>query len=114
MPNVLFTNVRIIDGSGAQPYSGEVLVQGNRIARVAKGGRAIATAGITVIDAVMTSRSTRSSSASVTASVTASGGSKPRSNGTSESQTPSTSIFKTIVASGVAEAVLKDRLRGLR
>ena len=34
MPNVLFTNVRIIDGSGAPPYSGEVLVQGNRIARV--------------------------------------------------------------------------------
>ena len=51
MPNVLFTNVRIIDGSGAPPYSGEVLVQGNRIARVAKGVRAIATAGITVIDA---------------------------------------------------------------
>jgi imidazolonepropionase-like amidohydrolase len=51
MPNVLFTNVRIIDGSGAAPYSGEVLVQGNRIGRVAKGVRAIATAGITVIDA---------------------------------------------------------------
>ena len=51
MANVLFTNVRIIDGSGAQPYSGEVLVQGNRIARVARGVRAIATAGITVIDA---------------------------------------------------------------
>ena len=51
MPNVLFTNVRIIDGSGAPPYSGEVLVQGNRIARVAKGVRSIPTAGITVIDA---------------------------------------------------------------
>ena len=51
MANVLFTNVRIIDGSGAPPYSGEVLVQGNRIARVAEGVRAIATAGITVIDA---------------------------------------------------------------
>src|SRR5882672_12963835 len=51
MPNVLFINVRIIDGSGAQPYSGEVLVQGNRIARVAKGVRSIPTAGITVIDA---------------------------------------------------------------
>ena len=34
MANVLFTNVRIIDGTGAPPYSGEVLVQGNRIARV--------------------------------------------------------------------------------
>src|SRR5260370_39009400 len=51
MPNVLFTNVRIIDGSGAQPYSGEALVQGNRIARVARGVRSIPTAGITAIDA---------------------------------------------------------------
>jgi len=31
MANVLFTNARIIDGSGAQPFAGEVLVQGNRI-----------------------------------------------------------------------------------
>ena len=38
--NVLFTNVRIIDGTGAPPYPGEVLVQGNRIARVTRGGRA--------------------------------------------------------------------------
>ena len=35
MGNTLFTNVRILDGSGAEPYPGEVLVQGNRIARVA-------------------------------------------------------------------------------
>src|SRR4029078_4052050 len=51
MPNVLVTNVRIIDGSGTPPYSGEVLVPGNRSARVAKGVVAIATTGITVIDA---------------------------------------------------------------
>src|SRR5258708_13348248 len=51
MQNVLFTNVRIIDGSGAQPYSGEVLVQGNGCGAGAKGGRSIPTAGITVIDA---------------------------------------------------------------
>jgi len=38
MANVLFTNVRIIDGSGAQPYSGEVSSR-NRIARVARGTR---------------------------------------------------------------------------
>jgi hypothetical protein len=25
--SVLFTNVRLLDGTGAQPYSGEVLVQ---------------------------------------------------------------------------------------
>jgi imidazolonepropionase-like amidohydrolase len=50
MANVLFTNVRIIDGSGAQPYAGEVLVQGNRILRVARGARAVPVAGVTVID----------------------------------------------------------------
>ena len=37
MANVLFTNVRIIDGTGAQPYTGEVLVQGNRISRIGRG-----------------------------------------------------------------------------
>jgi imidazolonepropionase-like amidohydrolase len=51
MANVLFTNARIFDGAGAQPYAGEVLVQGNRIARVARGVRAIPTSGVTVIDA---------------------------------------------------------------
>lgn len=51
MGHTLFTNVRIIDGSGAQPYAGEVLVQGNRIARVAKGGQTIQMPGATVIDA---------------------------------------------------------------
>ncbi|MFN7344805.1 MAG: amidohydrolase family protein, partial [Betaproteobacteria bacterium] len=50
MANVLFTNVRIFDGSGEQPYSGEVLVQGNRIARVARSARSLPTAGVTVID----------------------------------------------------------------
>ena len=50
MANVLFTNVRIIDGSGAQPYAGEVFVQGNRILRVARGARALPVAGVTVID----------------------------------------------------------------
>jgi imidazolonepropionase-like amidohydrolase len=51
MANALFSNVRIFDGTGAQPYSGEVLVQGNRIARVARGSRAIPTGGVIVIDA---------------------------------------------------------------
>lgn len=50
MANILFTNVRILDGSGDHPYSGEVLVQGNRIARVGRGSRSIPTAGMTVID----------------------------------------------------------------
>jgi imidazolonepropionase-like amidohydrolase len=48
--SVLFTNVRIIDGTGAQPYPGEVLVQGNRISRVGRGPRSLPTAGVTVID----------------------------------------------------------------
>jgi imidazolonepropionase-like amidohydrolase len=51
MANVLFTNVRIIDGTGAQPYAGEVLVQGNRIARIGRSARSLPTAGVSVIDA---------------------------------------------------------------
>jgi imidazolonepropionase-like amidohydrolase len=52
MSSYLFKNVRIFDASGAQPYAGEVLVQGNRISRVARAGQSTAmpTAGVTVID----------------------------------------------------------------
>jgi imidazolonepropionase-like amidohydrolase len=50
MPGTLFTNVSIFDGSGAQPYTGEVLVQGNRIQRVVKGARSIPLSGVTVVD----------------------------------------------------------------
>jgi imidazolonepropionase-like amidohydrolase len=50
MANVLFTNVRIFDGSGAQPYTGDVLTQGNRISRVTRGARSMPIAGATVID----------------------------------------------------------------
>ena len=50
MGSVLFTNVRIIDGTGAQPYAGEVLIQGNRIARIGRGARSLPTAGVTIID----------------------------------------------------------------
>ena len=48
--NVLFTNVRILDCTGAQPYSGDVLIQGNRIARIGRGTRSLPAAGMTVID----------------------------------------------------------------
>ena len=34
--SILFTNVRILDGSGAMPYAGSVLVQGNRIRSVGR------------------------------------------------------------------------------
>jgi imidazolonepropionase-like amidohydrolase len=48
--DVLFTNVKIFDGTGALPYTGEVLVQGNRIKKIGRGIRAIAANGINVID----------------------------------------------------------------
>src|SRR5215469_12526655 len=33
----LFSNVRILDATGEYPYSGEVLVQGNRIKQITRG-----------------------------------------------------------------------------
>ncbi len=50
MAQVLFTNVRIFDGSGSQPYNGELLVEGNRITRVERNARSIYSSGVTVID----------------------------------------------------------------
>ncbi len=50
MGNVLFTNVRILDGTGASPVAGSVLVQGNRIRAVGRSTAAISPAGATVID----------------------------------------------------------------
>src|SRR4030095_14472585 len=47
---VLFTNVKIIDGSGAAPYTREVLVRGKRIGRVARNARSFASGSGTVID----------------------------------------------------------------
>ncbi|MGZ9057791.1 MAG: amidohydrolase family protein, partial [Burkholderiaceae bacterium] len=41
MANTLFTNVRIFDGSGDQPFAGEVLVQGNRIGRVTRSSGSV-------------------------------------------------------------------------
>jgi imidazolonepropionase-like amidohydrolase len=49
MANALFTNVRIIDGTGTPPFAGDVLVQGNRISRVSRG-RMPPMAGVTIID----------------------------------------------------------------
>ena len=48
--DILFTNVRILDGSGALPYAGSVLVSGNRIRQVGRSTAAISAAGATVID----------------------------------------------------------------
>ncbi len=54
MADVLFTNARIFDGGGDLPFSGEVLVQGNKISRVFRAGqgtRALPVGGTQVIDA---------------------------------------------------------------
>src|SRR5262249_10940583 len=48
--SVLFTNVRVFDASGGPPFAGEVLVQGNRISRIARGARALPVSGVTVVD----------------------------------------------------------------
>jgi imidazolonepropionase-like amidohydrolase len=50
MGDVLFTNVRIIDGSGTAPFTGEALVRGRRIERVARTTRSIPATGLRVID----------------------------------------------------------------
>jgi imidazolonepropionase-like amidohydrolase len=50
MSDVLFTNVRILDGTGTDPYAGSVRVQGNRIAAVGRSNAAMPSAGATVID----------------------------------------------------------------
>src|SRR4029453_5159553 len=49
MGRTLFTNVSILDCTGAQPYAGEVLVEGNRIKQVAKDKK-LPRAGTQVVD----------------------------------------------------------------
>jgi imidazolonepropionase-like amidohydrolase len=51
MANLLLTNARILDGTGAAPYSGDVLVQGNRISRITRGARTSSSSGVATIDA---------------------------------------------------------------
>ncbi|MGH6962229.1 MAG: amidohydrolase family protein [Dongiaceae bacterium] len=51
MNRTLFVGARIWDASGAAPYEGDVLVEGNRVRSVARGGGQIASAGCEVIDA---------------------------------------------------------------
>ena len=50
MARILITDVTIFDGSGREPFAGEVLVQGNRIAKVAPGGFPHGTAADRVVD----------------------------------------------------------------
>ena len=49
MSDVLFTNVRILDGSGTPAYAGSVWIKGNRIAQVVRG-RLPATVDARIID----------------------------------------------------------------
>ena len=51
MPNTIITNTRILDCSGADPFAGEVEIQGNRIKTIAREHDAIARKDHTVIDA---------------------------------------------------------------
>src|SRR5215475_583212 len=50
MATVLFKNVNVLDGTGAPPFAGQVLVEGNRIKAVAARGTAIASDGAHVVD----------------------------------------------------------------
>jgi imidazolonepropionase-like amidohydrolase len=50
MADTLFTNVRILDGTGQNPFTGSVLVQGKRIRQVGRSTAAISTGNATVID----------------------------------------------------------------
>jgi imidazolonepropionase-like amidohydrolase len=50
MAKVLFKNVNVLDCSGAPPFSGQVLVEGNRIKAVAPSGATMASEGARVVD----------------------------------------------------------------
>jgi imidazolonepropionase-like amidohydrolase len=50
MATLLFTNVAIFDGTGSASYRGEVLVDGNRIAKVNDGTAPLERRGATVVD----------------------------------------------------------------
>ncbi|MBX3638737.1 MAG: amidohydrolase family protein, partial [Rubrivivax sp.] len=50
MDDILFSNVRILDGSGANPYSGSVRVRGKRIVQVGRSTAPIAPGGALVVD----------------------------------------------------------------
>ena len=49
-PAVVFTNVRIFDGTGQAPFAGEVRVDGQRIEAVAPAGQSVSRQGAIVID----------------------------------------------------------------
>ena len=50
MPRTLFADVKVIDGSGAEPFAAHVLVEGNRIKSVDRNRDLRATSDVTVVD----------------------------------------------------------------
>jgi imidazolonepropionase-like amidohydrolase len=50
MDAIVFSNVSIIDGSGAKPFPGEARIQGNRIAAIARDGASLSRDNARVID----------------------------------------------------------------
>ncbi len=50
MGTTLFTDVQVIDGSGAAPFAGQVLVEDNRIKTVAKAGQEVRAPDATIVD----------------------------------------------------------------
>ncbi len=50
MARTIFTNVTVLDGSGAEPFPGQVLVEGNRIKTVARSGEALQADGAERVD----------------------------------------------------------------
>ncbi|NQV99975.1 MAG: amidohydrolase family protein [Rhodospirillales bacterium] len=51
MANTIITNARILDCTGADPFAGEIEIQGNRIKTVARDGNAITRTDHEVVDA---------------------------------------------------------------
>ncbi len=50
MDSILFTNVRVIDGSGEKPFDGEVRVEGGRITAVSKASAPNTNRGAEIVD----------------------------------------------------------------
>src|SRR5258708_11505317 len=50
MARILFTNVKVLDGSGTEPFPAKVLVEGNRIKSVAPGSEALSADGAELVD----------------------------------------------------------------
>lgn len=50
MSGVLFRNARVLDGSGREPFAGDVLVKGNRIAEIGEPGKVLVQGKAQIID----------------------------------------------------------------